>query len=201
MRNRIKRLAFEAGSYSQVVIIQCQTEFSINKKIRETIIASTVFKTNKKGRNIGSNLIMNLLLKIPRQDSRSFTIVFSDNMFLIKRIKKRQYFLFQLAMKMIQAKWDICFTHPILCFNKTTYTAVTLAAWLMNFSTLGNIFLQGLLQLGLSHSYISKEHVYTRLVPAQEVHFFCARSHFSALQNCAVLFSTNFKFFFILKNA
>ena len=32
----------------------------------------------------------------------------------------------------------------------------------------------------------------SRLVPAQDVHFFYTRSHFSALQNCAVLFSTNF---------
>ena len=32
----------------------------------------------------------------------------------------------------------------------------------------------------------------SRLVPAQDVHFFCTRSHLSALQNCAVLFSTNF---------
>ena len=31
-----------------------------------------------------------------------------------------------------------------------------------------------------------------RLVPAQDVHFFYMRSHLSALQNCALLFSTNF---------
>ena len=30
------------------------------------------------------------------------------------------------------------------------------------------------------------------LVPAQDIHFFYTRSHLSALQNCAVLFSTNF---------
>ena len=30
------------------------------------------------------------------------------------------------------------------------------------------------------------------LVPAQDVHFFYTRSHLSELQNCALLFSTNF---------
>ena len=38
-----------------------------------------------------------------------------------------------------------------------------------------------------------------RLVPAQEVHFFYTRSHLSALQNCAILLSTNFQFIFLLK--
>ena len=38
-----------------------------------------------------------------------------------------------------------------------------------------------------------------RLVPAQDVHFFYTRSHLSALQNCALLFSTNFQFIFIFK--
>ena len=42
-------------------------------------------------------------------------------------------------------------------------------------------------------------HFIFRLVPAQDVHFFYTRSHLSALQNCAVLFSTNFYLFFILK--
>ena len=35
------------------------------------------------------------------------------------------------------------------------------------------------------------------LVPAQDVQFFYTRSHLSALQNCALLFSTNFQFIFI----
>ena len=30
-----------------------------------------------------------------------------------------------------------------------------------------------------------------RLVPARDVYFFYTRSHFSALQNCALIFSTN----------
>ena len=38
-----------------------------------------------------------------------------------------------------------------------------------------------------------------RLVPAQDGTFFCTRSHLSALQNCVVLFSTNFQILFILK--
>ena len=38
-----------------------------------------------------------------------------------------------------------------------------------------------------------------RLVPAQDVHFFYTRSHLSVLQNCAVLFSTNFQIIFIFK--
>ena len=37
------------------------------------------------------------------------------------------------------------------------------------------------------------------LVPAQDVHFFYTRSHLSALQNCALLFSTNFQFIFVFK--
>ena len=37
------------------------------------------------------------------------------------------------------------------------------------------------------------------LVPAQDVHFFYTRFHFSALQNCALLFSTKFQFIFIFK--
>ena len=40
-----------------------------------------------------------------------------------------------------------------------------------------------------------------RLVPAQDVHYFYTRSHFNALQNCAVLFSTNFQIIFLFKNA
>ena len=38
-----------------------------------------------------------------------------------------------------------------------------------------------------------------RLVLAQDVHFFYTRSHLSALQNCALLFSTNSQFIFIFK--
>ena len=40
-----------------------------------------------------------------------------------------------------------------------------------------------------------------RLVPAQDGPFFYTRSHLSALQNCALLYSTNFQFIFIFKNA
>ena len=39
-----------------------------------------------------------------------------------------------------------------------------------------------------------------RLDPDQDVHSFYMRSHFSALQNCALLFPTNFQFIFIFKN-
>ena len=38
---------------------------------------------------------------------------------------------------------------------------------------------------------------YFSLVPAQDVHFFYTRSHLSALQNCEVLFSTNFQIIYI----
>ena len=37
------------------------------------------------------------------------------------------------------------------------------------------------------------------LVPTQDGPFFYTRSHLSALQNCAVLFSTNFQIIFIIK--
>ena len=40
-----------------------------------------------------------------------------------------------------------------------------------------------------------------RLVPAQDGPFFYTRYHLSALQNCALLFSANFQFIFIFKNA
>ena len=38
-----------------------------------------------------------------------------------------------------------------------------------------------------------------RLVPAQDGNVFYMRSHLSALQNCAILLSTNFQFIFIFK--
>ena len=38
-----------------------------------------------------------------------------------------------------------------------------------------------------------------RLVPIQDVHFFYTRSHFSALQNCALLFSIYSQVIFIFK--
>ena len=40
-----------------------------------------------------------------------------------------------------------------------------------------------------------------RLAPAQEVHFFYTRFHLSVLQNCALIFSTNFHLIFTFKNA
>ena len=40
-----------------------------------------------------------------------------------------------------------------------------------------------------------------RFVPAQDVHFFYTYSHLSALQNCALIFSTNFSLFLHLKDA
>ena len=39
------------------------------------------------------------------------------------------------------------------------------------------------------------------LVPAQDGPFFYTCSHLIAFQNCALLFSTNFQFIFILKNS
>ena len=35
--------------------------------------------------------------------------------------------------------------------------------------------------------------------PAQDVHFFYTRSHFSAIENCALIFSINFKFILTFK--
>ena len=54
------------------------------------------------------------------------------------------------------------------------------------------------------HSIIlyTKEHWSTHdmwLVPDQDVHFFYTRSHLSALQNCALIFSTNLQFIFTFK--
>ena len=40
-----------------------------------------------------------------------------------------------------------------------------------------------------------------RLVPAQDVHFFYTLSRLSALQNCALVFLTDFQFIFTFKNA
>ena len=38
-----------------------------------------------------------------------------------------------------------------------------------------------------------------RLVLAQDVHFFYTHFHLSALQNCELIFSTNFQFIFTFK--
>ena len=46
---------------------------------------------------------------------------------------------------------------------------------------------------------VKSQYLCSRLVPAQDVHFFYTRSHLSALQKCALLFSTNFQFNFIFK--
>ena len=47
--------------------------------------------------------------------------------------------------------------------------------------------------------WIGKDNI--RLGPAQDVHFFYTRSHLSALQNCALLLSTNFILFSHLNSA
>ena len=51
------------------------------------------------------------------------------------------------------------------------------------------------------YTELDEEEDTIRLVPAQDGPFFYTRSHLSALQNCALLFSTNFQFIFIFKNA
>ena len=48
-------------------------------------------------------------------------------------------------------------------------------------------------------SQITYGSIYYRLVPAQDGPFSYTRSHLSALQNCALLFSINFYIIFILK--
>ena len=52
---------------------------------------------------------------------------------------------------------------------------------------------------GSTYFYANTTRLVFRLVPAQDVHFFYTRSHFSALQNCALLLSTNFQFNFTFK--
>ena len=41
--------------------------------------------------------------------------------------------------------------------------------------------------------------MYIGIFTAQDVHFFYTRSHLSALQNCALILSTNFQFIFTFK--
>ena len=45
----------------------------------------------------------------------------------------------------------------------------------------------------------TKKYTDLRLVPAQDFHFFYTHSHLSALQNSALIFSTNFQFIFTFK--
>ena len=51
----------------------------------------------------------------------------------------------------------------------------------------------------MSESALKSFHKSLWLVPAQDGPFFYTRSHLSALQNCAVLFSTNFQIIFLLE--
>ena len=44
-------------------------------------------------------------------------------------------------------------------------------------------------------------YIHWRLGPAQDVQFFYTPSHMSAIQNCALIVSTNFQFIFTIKNA
>ena len=85
---------------------------------RKTKITSTVFKSNQQDRKIGSNFILTALLKNSRIESLVFTRVFFEKMFLVKLINNSQYFMFQLVIHNIQAKCNICFTLPMLCFKK-----------------------------------------------------------------------------------
>ena len=117
-------------------------------------IKSPFLKANLRYCIIGSSLILTGLLKISRQESHSFTRVYFDNMYLVKLINESQYFLFQLAMLNIQMMRNISFIIPMLCFNKNPKTFVGLAAWLMNLSTLGDMFLQDIFPGELNHRYI-----------------------------------------------
>ena len=65
-----------------------------NKKI--TI---SVFKVNLRDPSIGSNLILNGLLKVSSQERQSFTIVYFNNMYLANLINNGQCFLLQLEMQ------------------------------------------------------------------------------------------------------
>ena len=78
MKNKIKTLAFEAGFYSQVVIIECQPEINYIKEgssnkddtYIQPKISSSLFKENLENRIIGSSLILNGILKNSIQWSR-----------------------------------------------------------------------------------------------------------------------------------
>ena len=65
-------------------------------------------------------------------------------------------------------------------------------------SFLGVLFYSQRRSVTLNHN-ITINSLIRWLVPAQDAHYFYTRSHLSAPQNCAVLFSTNFHIIFILK--
>ena len=58
---------------------------------------SSIFKVNLQDKIIGSNLILTGLLKILIQESRSFTRVNFEKMYLFKMINDRQYFLIKFG--------------------------------------------------------------------------------------------------------
>ena len=65
-----------------------------------------------------------------------------------------------------------------------------------------NVFLTvlSLVKAGIEcYQLLWENHRQLRLVPAQDGPFFYTRSHLSALQKCALLFSTNFQLIFIFK--
>ena len=85
-----------------------------------------------------------------------FMIIFFKTVFLVNLIKNRQYFLFQLTMKKIQVKWNLCYMLLTWNFNKNTQIVVALAARIMHLYTLGNMLLQGIFTGGLNSHYIFK---------------------------------------------
>ena len=70
---------------------------STTKIIYTQKITSSIFKIKMHDPIIGSNLILTGLLKILIQESRSFTRVDFDKMYLFKMINDRQYFLIKFG--------------------------------------------------------------------------------------------------------
>ena len=87
INNTIENIAIEAGLNSYVVKIKTYTEVSTNKIFQKK---SRFFNANHHDRNIVSNLILNGLSNLSIHEKLSFTIVFSNNMFLVNMIKKIQ---------------------------------------------------------------------------------------------------------------
>ena len=81
----------------QTKVSDIEADYS-NKKFTYTQKkTSSIFKVNLQDKIIGSNLILTGLLKILIQESRSFTRVNFEKMYLFKMINDRQYFLIKFG--------------------------------------------------------------------------------------------------------
>ena len=101
--------------------------------------------------------------------SRILMLNFLNNIFIHK-------FVYYTALVLI---WDFCqLIYPNFKYQEQTNFDLLLQRFSLSF-------------------FFKTVRLNIRLVPSQDVHLFYTYSHLSALQNCALIFSTNFQFIFI----